>query len=111
MPGERPAGSVSPSGLARLWRSSRPLPVWAIASAAAATLRARKCEDIEHASCRGLAWKVLHRVDEAQGAGRVLRVQLSRHDRSRPAADTGNHRNVLAAVRPAIADRLADDPA
>src|SRR3569833_1218075 len=108
MPGDVPAGTVSPSGLARLWRSSRSHAVSVNASAAAARRLARKREDIEHASCRGLAWKVFHCVDETERRRRIGWVKPPRDDCARPTADTGHDRDVLAAVRSSITDRLAD---
>ena len=54
--------------------------------------------------------QVRHRVDEAERGGAVARVEIARDDRARPAADAGEHGDVLLAVRAAVGDRLADDP-
>src|SRR3954451_6766632 len=108
--GLSPAGTVSPNGLDRLWRSSRLHALKASARAAAARQLVRKREDIEHASRGGFVGKVLDRVDEAERCGRIARVELAGDDRSGPAADPGNNRDILPSVWAAVADRLADDP-
>src|SRR4051812_46472222 len=109
--GLSPAGTVSPTGLERLWRSSRSHA--ASASAAAPMMRtlARKGEDIEDASRGGFLRQILRGVDEAERRGRVARVELTGDDRPGPAADAGDDRDILPSVRPAVADRLADDSA
>src|SRR5881398_1094003 len=72
---------------------------------------ARKREDIEHASGRGFHRQIFDRVGETECTSWVARVELGGYDRARPAAYSSHERDVLAAVGPAIANRLADDPA
>src|SRR3954451_24867864 len=102
---------VSVSGLDRLWRSSRSHAASASATSPMARPLTRKREDIEHASRGGFHRQILDGIGEAERAGGVARIHLSSNDRARPAADAGDDRNILAAVRTAVADRLADDPA
>src|SRR5438067_13607414 len=52
----------------------------------------REAEHIKRASLGGVARQVLHRVDEAQRAGRVADVQVAGDDRAAPAADPGGDR-------------------
>ena len=47
----------------------------------------------------------------AERGGTVARIDRSRYHGAGPAADAGQHRDVLMAVRPAVAHRLADDSA
>src|SRR5690348_547739 len=105
--GLSPAGTVSPTGLARLRCSSRSHDTSVSDATQKRTKLARKREDIEHASRRCLEGQILDRIGETERAGRITRVHLRRHDRSGPAADAGNHRDVLAPVRSLVADRLA----
>src|SRR6185312_10751264 len=66
-------------------------------------------EHIERASwVRGFL-QVLHHVDEAERRGGVSRVEIAGHDRACPTANPGKDGDVLPAVRPSIAYRLADD--
>src|SRR6476469_597926 len=71
----------------------------------------RDGEDIEHASRRAFLRQVLHRVGEAERAGRITRVHVPADNRSGPAAHAADDRNILPTVRATVADRLADDPA
>src|SRR3954453_11485141 len=96
--GLSPAGTFSPSGLDRLWRSSRLHAASVSASAARANALFRKTEDIEHASRSGLAGQILDGVDEAERGGRVVRVELAGDDRASPAADAGDDCDILAAI-------------
>src|SRR5437763_1547664 len=98
-------------GFARLWRSSRSHALSASAATPRMSRLPRSGEDIEHASRRSFYRQILDRVREAQRARRVARVELGRHDRARPAADTGDKGDILPSVRASVADRLADDPA
>src|SRR5689334_1540068 len=109
--GLSPAGTVSPIGLERLWRSSRSHPDAASATTPRRRRLARNGEDIEHASRRGFHRQVLDRVGKAKRAGRVARVHLAGHHRAGPTADARDERNILPPVRSAVADRLADDSA
>src|SRR3954449_1875524 len=106
-----PAGTVSPIGFDRLWRSSRSHALNTSPAAAMIARLARKREDIEHASRCGFLRQVLGGIGETERRGRIARVELQRHDGAGPAAHARDHRNILASVRPAIADRLPDDPA
>src|ERR1041385_6235026 len=109
--GLSPAGTFSPIGFERLWRSSRLQALSASAPTAIATQLARKREDIEHASRGGFVGKVLRRVDEAEGGRGIARVELSGDNRTGPAANARDHCDVLAPVGTAVADRLPDDSA
>src|SRR5579884_2260776 len=72
---------------------------------------ARKGEDIEHASRGCFHRQVLDGVREPESAGRITGIELGRDDRSRPATDAGDERDILAPVRALVADWLADDSA
>src|SRR3954449_4279018 len=72
-----------------------------------ATLRQRK--DMQHAAFHGVLRQVAHRVDEAERGRSVARIDLSGDDRAGPAANAGEHRDVLLAIRAAVAYGLADD--
>src|SRR5436190_2287584 len=109
--GLSPAGTVSPSGLERLCRSSRSQPPISNAAVASRTNLARQGEDIENASWRRFAWQILDGIDEAECASRVAGVELGVDDAASPSADACHHGDILAPVRTAIADRLTDDPA
>src|SRR5215210_4662251 len=100
--GLSPAGTVSPIGLERLWRSSRSHAVSASAAAPRIRQLAREREDIEHASRRGFLRQILDRIDEAERRRRIARVELPGDDRAGPAADAGDHGDILAAVGAAI---------
>src|SRR5947207_2429197 len=70
----------------------------------------RQPEHIERSSLGGVLRQVAHGIDEAAAGGRVARIELVRHDRAGPTADTGQDRDVLAPVRTAIGRGLPDDP-
>src|SRR5438270_4512420 len=106
-----PASSVSPSGLPRLWRSSRSHAPSVSAAMARARRLTRNGEDIEHASRCRLHRQVLDRIGKAERARWVARVHLRRYHRARPPADAGDHGDILAAIGSLVADRLADDSA
>src|SRR5689334_23868290 len=74
---------------------------------ASATLRQRK--DMQHAAFHRVLGKVLHGVDEAERRRAVARIDFAGDDGAGPAADAGEHRDVLPAIGAAIAHRLADD--
>src|SRR3954447_4357281 len=97
--GLSPAGTVSPTGLARLWRSSRLHPQSASAATARRARLARQREDIENASRRGFLGQVLDRVGEPERAGWIARVHFGRYDRAGPAANAGDERDILPSVR------------
>src|SRR5690348_13388589 len=107
--GLSPAGTVSPIGLARLWCSSRSHAESVSAATAKRRTLARESEDIEYASRGRLEGQVLDRVREAERAGRILGVHVGRDDGTGPAADAGDHGDILSSVGSAIADRLAND--
>src|SRR3954468_6282650 len=75
-----------------------------------ATSRLRQAGDIKHASLRRCFLQIRHRIDEAKRRGAVTGIEIARHNRAGPAADTAQHGHVLMPVRSAVADRLADDP-
>src|SRR4051812_25312871 len=74
-------------------------------------LRLREAEHIKRASLGGEVRQVFHRVDEAERAGGIADVEISRDDRARPAAHAGEDRDVLLAIWPLERRRLADDAA
>src|SRR4051812_7883107 len=78
------------------------------AANSSAALRQRKY--MQHAAFHGVFRQVLHRVDEAERRRAVACVDLAGDDDARPAADAGEDRDVLLAIRTAVAHRLADDP-
>src|SRR6266446_614711 len=49
-------------------------------------------------------------ADRAECGGRILGADAERHTSARPAADSGEHGDVLLAVGPQIGHRVADDP-
>src|SRR4029077_2749595 len=49
-------------------------------------------------------------ADRAERRGRILGADAERHTSARPAADSGEHGDVLLAVGPQIGHRVADDP-
>src|SRR4051812_48383969 len=111
-------GPVSGSGVVLYSRRSRSHATMYTtqqhSSAARSTARAllfRKREHIQRSSRLRAVLQVLHGVDHALGGGLVARVELADHHRAGPAADAGQDRDVLVAVRTAIAHRLADDSA
>src|SRR6476469_1760521 len=108
--GLSPAGTVSPTGLERLWRSSRSQALSVSAATPKMSRLARQREDIEHASRSSLHRQVLDRIDEAERRRRVARVEIAGDDGTGPAADAGDERDILPAVGPPVTDRLADDP-
>src|SRR5215211_3990590 len=67
-------------------------------------------EDVERAALLRVARQILHRRGETEGRRRIARIEIASDDAAGPAADAGDHRDVLLAVGPAIRDRLADDP-
>src|SRR3954447_12925567 len=69
-----------------------------------------QCKRVEHPALGRRLRQVRHRVDESEGGGAVVRVELAGDDGARPAADAGENRDVLLPVRALIGDRLADDP-
>src|SRR6185312_14243646 len=69
----------------------------------------RKRENIKHPSGRGALLQILGDADHAQRAGGVLWIEVARHDRTGPAADPGQHRDLFVAVRGFERDRLTDD--
>src|SRR5437660_2877737 len=89
-------------------RSSRAFAAVPHASSAIAASLG-KAEYIELASRRRHVGQILHRIDEAECARAIALVELARHDRAGPAADTGQHRDILLAVRAFVRRRLADD--
>src|SRR5438128_4149670 len=109
--GLSPAGTVSPIGLERLWRSSRSQAPSVSAAAPMINQLARKGEDIEHASRGRFVEKVLDCIGETERRGRIAGIELGVDDSASPATDAGDDRDILAAVGTAIADRLADDSA
>src|SRR4051794_25978924 len=109
--GLSPAGMVPPMGFEESWRASRWQPPSASAAAATNRQSARQREDIEHASRGSFAGQVFDRIGKAERRSRVTRIELAVDDPTGPAADSGDDRDILPAVGPAVADRLADDPA
>src|SRR5216684_682672 len=49
-------------------------------------------------------------TDRAECGGRILGADAERHTSARPAADSGQHGDVLLAVGPQIGHRVANDP-
>jgi YVTN family beta-propeller protein len=88
---------------------ARATPVAASARAATATRHSGKGEDIQRPSLARIVGQVLHGVDEALGRSAVAPVELAGDNRTGPAADSRQDRDVLLAVRAAVGDRLADD--
>src|SRR5438874_2257832 len=100
-----PAGTVSPIGLERLWRSSRSHALKASAATMSRPRLARQGEDIEHASRRGFHRQILDGIGKAERTGRIARVHLRRDHGTGPAADAGDERDVLPSVGAPVADR------
>src|SRR3954452_11770049 len=69
-----------------------------------------QCKRVEHPALGRRLRQVRHRVDESEGGGAVVRIELTGDDGTGPAADSGENRNVLLSVRSLVGDRLADDP-
>src|SRR3954464_3011802 len=73
-------------------RASRSQPWVTMASPTASALALlRNAEDIEHPALARHLWPVLHRVDEAGCGGAVARVEVVRHDETRPSAHARKH--------------------
>src|SRR5436190_22678006 len=106
-----PAGTDPASGLEPVCRPSRLHAETSRVAAPMMTRLARKGEDIEHASRRRLVGQILDGVCKAERGCRIARVELAVDDSARPSADSGNHRDILAAIRAAVTDWLADDSA
>jgi hypothetical protein len=70
----------------------------------------RKAEDIEFASLRSFLRQIGHRANESKRRGAVARVEVARNDGAGPAAYARENCDILMAIRPAVADWLADDP-
>jgi len=47
----------------------------------------REREDIDHSTRGDALLEILHRIDETQRGGRIIRVEIGGNDRTRPAAD------------------------
>src|SRR4051812_36374948 len=90
-------------------RSSRACAAPMSAKIANAMRTLREAEDIERSSLVRCLLEVSHCVDEAERGGAIARVKVTGNDRTGPATDSGQYRDILVAVRPAIGDRLADD--
>src|SRR5207302_1821822 len=77
-------------------RSSRLLAAdTAASSSRPASTALRQPEDIERSSFGGCLFQIGHCIDEAQRGGAVTRVEVTGNDRAGPAADAGQHRDVL----------------
>src|SRR3954451_21645637 len=85
-------------------------PPVASTNAATSTPRLREREDIERPAAARDLRQVLHCIDKAERRGAVARVEHRGYDRAGPAADPGQDRDILLAVRAAEDRRLADDP-
>src|SRR3954463_16308563 len=72
---------------------------------ASATLRQRK--DMQHAGFHGVLRQVVYRVYEPERGRSVAGNELRGDDRAGPAANAGEHRDVLLAIRAAVAHGLA----
>src|SRR4051794_31575343 len=119
-------GTVSPIGLPGLWRSSRSHAPKISAAAPISRSLARQCEDIEHASrgARGgrrnkrepppggvLPGRSPRRLATPRRAGGAPGPLLGPKTPPAPPPAPRHDRDILAAVGPAVADRLADDSA
>src|SRR5688572_31387726 len=85
------------------WRKRRDSRSHAASDAAqsastATRRRSRQRKDIQRPAFLGVLRQVFHRVDEAAGATGVARIEVVRDDRTGPAADAREHRDVLFAV-------------
>src|SRR5689334_12868577 len=96
------------------WNVRRSRPHAASAATTSTTsargARSTKREHIERASLRRHVRQVAHRTHESKRGGRVPRIEAARDDRAGPSAHTREHRDVLLSIRPAIRNRLPDDP-
>src|SRR5687768_17076371 len=79
-------------------------------SRVAASAALRELEDIERPSLGGDVIQVAHGIDEAERRRAVARVEIARHDRAGPTADTRQDRHILLPVGSPERGRLADDP-
>src|SRR4051812_40238837 len=60
---------------------------------------ARKTEHIKRAPLARDVLQAAHGVDETQRAGVVARIEIARHDRARPTADSREDRDILMSIR------------
>src|SRR4051794_30187064 len=70
--------------------------------------RSWKRKDEQVAPLGGVIRQVAHCADETECCRRIARVEIANHDGARPTAYTGEDADVLLAIGPAIANRLAD---
>src|SRR5687768_15395512 len=105
---ETSAAAASGTPVGRVPRSG-PAAVSTITATTASTSRLRKAEDIQHPAFRRRLFQISHRRAPAESRRRVPGVQVVDDDRAGPSADSRQHRDVLLAVGPAIADWLSDD--
>src|SRR5688572_9174190 len=89
---------------------SAPLAETITDTLATMTAALRKREDIDRAPFAGVVRQIRHGAHEPQRRGLVSRIEAAGHNRAGPAAHAVHDRDVLLAIRPAEADRLADNP-